>query len=414
LGSASGISDPDVVGGLVSGTDGAMKLGRLALARGILDRVAHRRDDTQWLARAWADPRTRVLVVADGQALVRFTAGYDGPGCAGLSLSAGGAPNVDDTAGGGGSASGGDLMGAGGCELLLLSPAEAPVGERILLGVDAAGVAFFAVLGPLPDLVPLADQAQYSGTGGNPSADKTSEPDGAPRPGHALSPGQAPGQPPSAGHAGTRVVRAGLRQVGALLGDRDAGLFTHSVALANWHGTHSHCPRCGARTRLAAAGHIRVCPRDGSEHFPRVDPAVIMLVLDSAGRCLLARNQKWPQKRVSVLAGFVEPGESVEHAVAREVREEVGISVGEFHYLGSQPWPMPQSLMLGFSARAIEDGQGHQPIRVDAEEIAEARWYGREDLLVAIEAGEIMLPPPVSIAHRIIEAWYGAPLPGSW
>ena len=209
-------------------------------------------------------------------------------------------------------------------------------------------------------------------------------------------------------------MRAGLREVGALLGDRDAGLFTHAVALANWHATHEHCPRCGARTRLAAAGHTRLCPQDGSEHFPRVDPAVIMLVLDSAGRCILARNQKWPKKRVSILAGFVEPGESAEQAVAREVREEVGISVGEFRYLGSQPWPMPQSLMLGFSARAIEDVQRDQPIRVDDDEIAEARWYSRDDLRAAIEAGDILLPPPVSIARRIIEAWYGAPLPRAW
>jgi NAD+ diphosphatase len=273
-----------------------------------------------------------VLVVERGQALMRFGAGGGEPG---------------------------DGAGA---ELVLMPPAQAPEGDRILLGTDAAGIAYFAVPGPLQD----------------------------------------------------GAAKAGLREAGALLGDRDAGLLTHAVALANWHATHTHCPRCGARTRFAAAGHMRVCPRDGSEHFPRVDPAVIMLVLDSADRCLLARNQKWPQKRVSILAGFVEPGESVEQAVAREVREEVGISVGELRYLGSQPWPLPQSLMLGFSARAIDDGQGGQPIRVDDDEIAEAGWYGRDDLRVAIESGAILLPPPVSIAHRIIEAWYGAPLPGRW
>lgn len=369
-----------------------MKLGRLALARGQLDRVAHRRHDTQWLAQAWADPRTRVLVVDDGQALVRFPAagdpgtrrddGVDSDGSSRSGGSGGGAAGSSDGDRGDGYGSAGGAVpgsaGSGGppdaavAELVLVPPAEAPDGDRILLGVDAAGVAYFAVLGPLP------------------------------------------GDGPPSGTPSARVARAGLRQVGALLGDTDSALLTHAVALANWHATHHHCPRCGALTRLAAAGHIRVCPRDGSEHFPRVDPAVIMLVLDPAGRCLLARNQKWPRKRVSILAGFVEPGESVEQAVAREAREEVGISVGEFRYLGSQPWPMPQSLMLGFSARAVDDGRGLEPIRVDDDEIAEARWYGREDLRAAVEAGEILLPPPVSIAHRIIEAWYGAPLPGRW
>ncbi len=318
-----------------------MRLGRLALARGQLDRVAHRRGDTPWLKAAWADPRARVLVVQDGRALVRFGAGP---------------------------AAGGEQAGDAGAQLVLVPTAQAPEGDRILLGTDAAGIAYFAVLGPLPAT----------------SADK----------------------------AGLR--EAGLREAGALLGDRDAGLLTHAVALANWHATHTHCPRCGAPTRLAAAGHTRVCPQDDSEHFPRVDPAVIMLVLDSADRCLLARNRKWPPKRVSILAGFVEPGESVEQAVAREVREEVGIPVGELRYLGSQPWPLPQSLMLGFSARAAGDGQGALPIRVDDDEIAEARFYGRDDLRAAMESGEILLPPPVSIAHRIIEAWYGAPLPGRW
>ncbi len=304
-----------------------MKLGRLALARGTVDRAAERRNDAQWLAREWADPRTRVLAVEDGRALIRL------PG-----------------------ETGGDA------ELVLVSPADAPDGTRILLGVDSDGIAYFAVLGQL------------------------------------LGPLRPPG-----------VVRAGLREAGALLGDRDAGLLTHAVALANWHCTHEHCPRCGAATRLTAAGHSRTCPDDGSEHFPRVDPAVIMLVLDRAGRCLLARNNRWPKKRVSILAGFVEPGESAEQAVAREVWEEVGIAVGEFRYLGSQPWPLPQSLMLGFSARA--QASQDVPLRVDGGEIAEARWYSRDDLRTAVCAGEILLPPEVSIAHRIIESWYGGPLP---
>jgi NAD+ diphosphatase len=135
-----------------------------------------------------------------------------------------------------------------------------------------------------------------------------------------------------------------------------------------------------------------------------------MLVTDPDERALLARNRAWPPGRVSLLAGFVEPGESAERAVAREVAEETGITVGDVAYLGSQPWPMPQSLMLGFRAAA----PGGQPIRVDEEEISEARWFSRDDLRAGLASAEVLMPPPVSIAHRIIESWYGEDLPGSW
>jgi NAD+ diphosphatase len=158
-----------------------------------------------------------------------------------------------------------------------------------------------------------------------------------------------------------------------------------------------------------AAGHARHCPVDGSEHFPRIDPAVIMLVTDPDDRCLLARNQQWPQRRVSILAGFVEPGEAAEQAVVREVAEETGIAVSQVRYLGSQPWPMPQSLMLGFRALA----SGGLDIHVDQDEIAEARWFSRDDLRRALAADDVLLPPSVSIAHQIIEAWYGEKLPGT-
>jgi NAD+ diphosphatase len=184
----------------------------------------------------------------------------------------------------------------------------------------------------------------------------------------------------------------------------------NAVGIANWHAVHTHCPRCGAVTVPEQAGHSRRCPVDGSEHFPRLDPAVIMLVTDPEDRCLLARNALWPERRVSILAGFVEPGESAEQAVAREVLEETGISVVSARYVGSQPWPMPHSLMLGFRARAT----GSLQIVVDSEEIAEARWFSRDELRASIESGEIKLPPPVSIAHRIIESWYGSDLGGAW
>jgi NAD+ diphosphatase len=247
-------------------------------------------------------------------------------------------------------------------ELVLIPAHDAPPGPYYFLGLDTDGHAYFSVTAPLPAELP----------------------------------------------DGTRP--ADLRRVGALLGDRDSGLLTHAVALANWHATHTHCPQCGALTTVATGGHSRICPVDGSEHFPRTDPAVIMLVTDAADRALLARNASWPEHRVSILAGFVEPGESAEQAVAREVAEETGIAVGEVRYLGSQPWPMPRSLMLGFWARAADGQQFH----VDEEEIAEAGWFGRDELRAAMAAGEIRLPPPVSIAHRIIESWYGAELPSQW
>jgi NAD+ diphosphatase len=317
------------------------ELGGFVLARSAVDRASARRDDAEWLAAAWADPRTRVLVLDDGQALTEFGAERAG--------------------------------------LVLVPPAQAPDGLRFLLGVDALGVAYFGVVGP-----PGGLGAEPAALGGR---------------------GLGPGPPAEPG-----VRPAGLRQAAVLLGDRDAGLFTHAVALANWHASHTHCPRCGTLTEPVAAGHARHCPADGSEHFPRIDPAVIMLVADPDDRCLLARNRQWPQRRVSILAGFVEPGESAEQAVAREVGEEAGITVSQIRYVGSQPWPMPQSLMLGFRALA----SGGLDIHVDKDEIAEARWFSREDLRRALAADEIRLPPPVSIAHRIIESWYGEKLPGSW
>jgi NAD+ diphosphatase len=254
-------------------------------------------------------------------------------------------------------------------ELVFISSAEAPEGTKFLLGVDTDDVAYFGVSVP-----------------GGVSRVRSGEDD---------------------------VQPMSLRQVGALLSDRDAGLLTHAVALANWHDTHTHCPRDGTPTVPAPAGHLTTCPTDGSEHFPRLDPAVIMLVTDPDDRCLLARNALWPKGRMSVLAGFVEPGESAEHAVAREVFEETAITVGHIRYLGSQPWPMPRSLMLGFQAAA----PAGQRITVDAEEIGEARWFTREEMLAAIGTGELALAPTSSIARRLIEFWYGGELPdgqGSW
>jgi NAD+ diphosphatase len=187
-----------------------------------------------------------------------------------------------------------------------------------------------------------------------------------------------------------------LREIGAALDDRDAGLLTTAVALARWHDRHLRCPIDGTPTALANGGWVRRCPTDGSEHFPRTDPAVIMLVHDGRDRCVLGRQAVWPEGRFSILAGFVEPGESAEAAVAREVDEEVGLSITDVTYAGSQPWPFPSSLMLGFTARATGS-----ELNLRDGELAEARWLSRDE----IRGGVVRLPPPVSIAYRIITDW---------
>jgi NAD+ diphosphatase len=206
------------------------------------------------------------------------------------------------------------------------------------------------------------------------------------------------------GTAGTAPWRT-LREVGVLLSDRDAGLFVTVQGLANWHASHTHCPMCGATTEPDQAGWIRRCTQDRSEHYPRTDPAVIMAVTDAADRLLLARSPLWPQGRLSVLAGFVEPGESLEAAVAREVFEEVGLVVGQVRYLGNQPWPFPSSLMVGFTARAVG-----VTLHLDREEIVQAVWVSRQDLREMVLAGTFGLSPTVSIARRMIERWYGGPI----
>ena len=194
-----------------------------------------------------------------------------------------------------------------------------------------------------------------------------------------------------------------LRQAGEALGPRDAGVFTTALALANWHGTHPFCPRCGSPTEPADAGWVRRCDRDGSEHYPRTDPAVIMSVVDADDRLLLGRGAHWPEGRFSVLAGFVEPGESFEAAVAREVAEEVGIAVDGVRYLGNQPWPFPSSVMIGFAATTRET-----ELTIDPVEMAEARWVTREDYRDLLRSGGIRTPSGISIAKRIIERWLGS------
>ena len=324
-------------------------LASLTLARGDLDRAAERRDDAAWFASTWDDPATRVVLVHRGRTLVRGGAG----GVAWTDPAYDGdQPRAADD--------------RGSVEIALLAPSDVGHdGVRVLLAVDE-GVTYVALL------VPGAVE---------------------------------PWDPPD----GTRWE--GLREVGSALGDRDAGLLVAAVALANWHAGHPRCPRCGVATEPSQAGWSRTCPDDASQHFPRSDPAVIVLVRDDEDRALLGRRAEWPEGWYSTLAGFVEAGESAERCVARELAEEAGILVDRLDYLGSQPWPFPASLMLGYHARLAA---GSPEARPDGVEISEVRWFTREEMAAGCEAGTVRVPPPVSIARRLVEHWYGAELPGSW
>ncbi|HEU4350155.1 MAG TPA: NAD(+) diphosphatase [Actinoplanes sp.] len=256
----------------------------------------------------------------------------------------------------------------GGAELVLLDTAKAPDGERLFLGVDPDGTPLFTVDAELPAI-----------EGARPAT---------------------------------------LRDVGHRLDDRDAGVFSAAAALGNWHATHTYSPRTGQATAVTEGGWSRTDP-DGAQMWPRTDPAMIVLVHDDVpgpeGRCLLGRNAAWSfpdgSLRFSTLAGFVEPGESAEAAVVREVMEEVGVRVRALHYEGSQAWPYPGSLMLGFSAVADRDA----PVTVDPEEITEARWFTRVET-AQMMAGDyrdpgsgvkVFLPMRASIALYLIERWLG-------
>lgn len=199
-----------------------------------------------------------------------------------------------------------------------------------------------------------------------------------------------------------------LRSVVHTLAEPDAGFAVHAVALAEWHAGHQFCPRCGGRLQATSAGHVLTCEQCKRQQFPRSDPAVIMMVTDG-DRALLGRQASWPEGRFSTLAGFVDPGESLEEAVVREVAEETAVRVTDVTYFGNQPWPFPQSLMVGFFARATST-----EISVDEHEISDARWFSREEMRAQAEAGTLVLPGGISISRSLIEAWYGGPLPGSW
>jgi NAD+ diphosphatase len=288
----------------------------VALSTRSHERIGGRRTDDAWLAEKWADPATRVLVLAGG----RFP------------------------------------LTEAGDAVRWLSPAEAPEGERLLLG-ERDGVVHFVVL--------------------------------------------------------TRGFRAPddwgmLRTVGPRLGAVDAGLVVQAQALGEWHRAHRFCPRCGGGLLVSGGGYVLRCESCDRQQFPRTDPAVIMLVTDG-DRALLGRQPVWPAGRYSTLAGFVDPGESLEQAVAREVMEEAGIEVTDVTYFGNQPWPFPSSLMVGFFARAVTTD-----IHVDDDELEAARWFSRDEVRAETAAGTLVLPGGISISRSLVEAWYGGPLPGQW
>lgn len=177
----------------------------------------------------------------------------------------------------------------------------------------------------------------------------------------------------------------------------------HGQGLAFWHANHRFCSRCGKETASILGGSVRSCV-DGHQHHPRTDPAIITLIKDRSDRILLGHQASWPEGRFSTFAGFVEPGESFEGALHREVAEEAGITISDFQYLGSQPWPFPSSVMIAFEAITEEPDRA----RPDGEEITEIKWFDRASLFEASRAGTLLLPPPISVARAMIDRWYEA------
>ena len=207
-------------------------------------------------------------------------------------------------------------------------------------------------------------------------------------------------QESSVEHEGLRLesLRTKVAQFSALHID----VAMHGQGLANWHSHHPFCSRCGKITQSITGGAVRSCS-EGHQHHPRTDPAIITLIKDRDDRILLGHQASWPEGRFSTLAGFVEPGESFEAALHREVAEESGVRISEFNYLGSQPWPFPSSVMIAFEA-VTEDPSSARP---DGEEIVEIEWFTRQSLLESTSSGRILLPPPISVARAMIDRWYG-------
>ncbi|GIG55356.1 NAD(+) diphosphatase [Demequina activiva] len=215
-------------------------------------------------------------------------------------------------------------------------------------------------------------------------------------------------------HAGEEGAHAGEERefvparalLGALdahpRGARDRDLVLTATAIAHWHAAHARCPRCGTPTVVGAGGWVRRCPSCERDHYPRTDPAVIVAITDADDRLLLAHASYWSARRYSHLAGYVEPGESFEQTVHREVAEEAGLALTGLEYIGSQPWPFPASVMVGFRARAVST-----VLRLDQDEISDAMWLTRDQLVERVRDGSVVLAPRGSIARSMLDAWHG-------
>ncbi|NTW38930.1 MAG: NAD(+) diphosphatase [Cellulomonadaceae bacterium] len=323
---------------------------RLPLARATVDRAAHRRTEPELLDGAWSAPGTQVLVLADGRLATRAADGrvhLDLRDAATITLVRSDAATAD-------------LDADSDPDDHAPTPPEPLV---VFLGEADDGAAFLALV--------VDSAARLVG--------------------------------------GEDLTWDTLRDIGHRLDDRDAGLAAAAVGLAAWHERHPRCARCGGPTVPALGGWTRRCTLDGSDHYPRTDPAVIMAVVDDDDRLLLGHGAQWPERRFSTLAGFVEPGESAEGAVRREVLEEVGVPVTDVVYRGSQPWPFPASLMLAFVARATST-----VLHVDGEEVTDARWFTRAELEAAVAGGDVLLPMRTSVARALIEEWFGGDVGGHW
>ncbi len=197
-----------------------------------------------------------------------------------------------------------------------------------------------------------------------------------------------------------------LRTAGALLRADHAALLAYAQAIVHWHRRHRYCGLCGAASVAEESGHVRRCSACSQSVFPRIDPAIIVLV-ERAGKALLGRQLSWPPGIYSTIAGFVEPGESLEDAVRREVAEETGVQVTDVDYHSSQPWPFPSSLMLGFRARGL-----NEQIELCDDELEDARWFSREELTAGLRNGRYRVPTPLSISSRLVASWFDDDTPG--